>query len=97
MAGGCNLTLFTTGRGSAFGGILSPCIKIASNSKTYHHMAGDMDFNAGVILDENLSLDSTADDLLAQVIQVASGARTKSERYTLREAEFVPWHMGGML
>jgi len=34
VAGGSNLVLFTTGRGSVFGGGLAPCIKIASNSKT---------------------------------------------------------------
>jgi altronate dehydratase len=43
VAGGCNLVLFTTGRGSVFGFKPAPCIKISSNSATYERMRSDMD------------------------------------------------------
>src|SRR4030095_16133953 len=50
VAGGCNMMVFTTGRGSCFG--LKPCptIKIASNTPMYERMIDDMDLNAGEIL-----------------------------------------------
>jgi altronate hydrolase len=93
VAGGCNLVLFTTGRGSVFGGNLAPCIKIASNSDTYRRMVDDMDYNAGVIL-EGKTFDEATAELLEQVIAVASGAPTKSEGNPYRQAEFIPWHIG---
>jgi len=50
VAGGCNLVLFTTGRGSVFGFKPAPCIKINSHSALYERMAEDMDLNAGQVL-----------------------------------------------
>ena len=51
VAGGANLVLFTTGRGSCFGCKPTPVIKIATNTKTFERMSGDMDLNAGTITD----------------------------------------------
>src|SRR5665647_407636 len=51
VAGGCNLGVFTTGRGSVYGCKPTPCIKIATNTRLYEHMQEDMDLNAGTILD----------------------------------------------
>lgn len=50
-AGGCNLILFTTGRGSVYGSTLAPCIKIASNTRLAECMEDDIDFNAGQLLE----------------------------------------------
>jgi altronate hydrolase len=93
LAGGCNLIVFTTGRGSLYASNIAPCIKIASNNDLYARMGDDMDFNAGKILGD-VSPEAAADELLAQVIAVASGARTKSEQRGLPETEFVPWMPG---
>ncbi|HLY25428.1 MAG TPA: altronate dehydratase family protein, partial [Aggregatilineales bacterium] len=41
VAGGCNIVLFTTGRGSTFGFKPAPSIKIVSNTATYEHMLDD--------------------------------------------------------
>lgn len=96
VAGGSNLVLFTTGRGSAFGFKPAPSIKIATNSSMYHHMEDDMDFNAGQIL-EGTSMEEAAAQLLDQVIAVASGAPSKSEAQGVGESEFNPWNLGGTL
>lgn len=93
LAGGCNLILFTTGRGSPYGSNVAPCIKIASNSTLFARMDDDMDFNAGKILDGEKMSDAT-NELLDLMIRVASGARTKSEEKGLPEYEFVPWQPG---
>jgi len=90
LAGGCNLILFTTGRGSVFGSNLAPCIKVATNSLLYARMPDDMDFNAGQIL-EGADMSAAADDLLQKVERVASGERARSEEKGLPEVEFVPW------
>ena len=51
VAGGANVLVFTTGRGSVFGCKPAPSIKVATNSPLYNHMIDDMDINAGMILD----------------------------------------------
>ncbi len=93
VAGGCNLVLFTTGRGSVFGFKPSPSIKIATNSAMYDHMLDDMDFDAGRVLSGS-DMNELADSLLNLVIEVASGEPSKSEVQDIGELEFSPWHYG---
>lgn len=96
VAGGCNLVVFTTGRGSVFGFKPAPSIKVASNSDLYRRMEEDMDVNAGRILDGE-PMQRVADDLFELMIAVASGRQTKSEAQDVGEAEFNPWMLGGVL
>ena len=94
LAGGCNLVLFTTGRGSVFGSVPAPTIKICTNSETFNRMPEDMDVNAGRVL-AGATLAEVAAELLELVIAVASGQPSKSEAQGVGEAEFVPWYLGG--
>ena len=96
LAGGCNLIVFTTGRGSLYASNIAPCLKVASHSTLYARMNDDMDFDAGKIL-EGVPLETAADELLRQVLAVASGERAKSEQHGLPETEFVPWQPGPMV
>lgn len=93
LAGGCNMILFTTGRGSVFGSNVAPCIKIATNSTLYHRMSDDMDFNAGRII-EGESMAHATEELIERVIRIASGEKSKSEEKGLPEYEFIPWQPG---
>lgn len=90
LAGGCNLILFSTGRGSVYGSGLAPCIKVASNSALIQRMAEDMDFDAGRVL-AGESWEDVETALFELVIGVASGRRTASEKDAPRAHEFVPW------
>ena len=90
LAGGCNLILFTTGRGTTYGSNVAPCIKIASNSRLYRQMGDDMDFNAGRII-EGEPWERATEELLEQVVAVASGQKTCNELNGLAENEFIPW------
>jgi len=96
VAGGCNIVAFTTGRGSAFGFKPAPSIKIASNSSLSVRMRGDMDINAGRMLD-GASLADVGDEIFERILAVASGARTKSEAQGVGEEEFNPWILGATL
>lgn len=96
VAGGCNLLVFTTGRGSVLGCKPSPCIKVATNTPLYHHMRDDMDINAGVILD-GVPLREVGLQILEEIIAVASGKKTKSEAQGVGEDEFTPWVLGPVL
>jgi altronate hydrolase len=96
VAGGCNLVVFTTGRGSCFGFKPAPSIKVCSNSATYRRMEEDMDVNAGQVL-EGVPMQAVADELLEYMIAVASGRPSKSEAQQIGEEEFQPWSLGGLL
>jgi altronate dehydratase len=96
LAGGCNLIAFTTGRGSVYGSILAPCIKIATTTGLFEQMQDDMDFNAGMIL-AGATMENAADRLLDLIIASASGERTKSEWSSYRQGEFIPWQPGAVV
>ena len=96
VASGCNIILFTTGRGSVFGFKPSPSIKITTNTAVYEHMLDDMDFNAGKVLD-GADMQATAQELLELMLDVASGQPSKSEAQGVGEAEFTPWNLGSTL
>jgi len=96
VAGGANVVVFTTGRGSVFGFKPTPSIKVATNTRLYEHMQDDMDINAGVVL-EGESVRSVGMTILEEVIAVASGKRTKSELAGLGDLEFNPWTLGPTL
>jgi altronate hydrolase len=96
VAGGCNLIVFTTGRGSCFGFKPAPSVKVASNTPMYQRMEEDMDVNAGQVI-EGVPMQAVADELLDRIIEVASGTPSKSEAQGVGEDEFQPWNLGGIL
>jgi altronate hydrolase len=94
-AGGVNVIAFTTGRGSAIGFPSVPVIKIATNSGVFHNMPGNMDLNAGRIIDAEATVEQVGREILDLVLRVASGELTSAER--LGHREFVPWRIGPVL
>lgn len=94
VAGGANLVAFTTGRGSCFGGVPSPVIKLASNTPMYERMEEDMDINCGAVIDGEKTLDEMGDIIFEKMLAVASGEASKSEDLGIGENEFVPWPIG---
>jgi altronate hydrolase len=96
VAGGSNIVVFTTGRGSCFGFKPAPSIKIATNNTTYENMVSDMDINAGVILN-GVTAQEVGMQILEEVIAVASGKQSKSEAQGIGEEEFSPWVLGATM
>jgi altronate hydrolase len=96
VAGGANVMVFTTGRGSVLGCKPTPTIKVSTHSPLYRHMESDMDFDAGVIL-SGISIEDVGRALFEKIIAVASGERTKSEEQDLGDEEFAPWTVGPVL
>jgi altronate hydrolase len=96
IAGGCNMVVFTTGRGSCFGCKPVPSIKVASNTPMYERMRDDMDLNAGEIL-RGRSVTSVGEEIFDEILNVASGKKTKSELLGYGDEEFVPWDIGPTL
>ena len=96
VAGGANLVMFTTGRGSCFGCKPSPVIKVATNTPMFQAMQEDMDLNAGSVID-GADLQSVGDDFFQFALEVASGRKTCSEKLDVGDHEFVPWTVGPVL
>lgn len=80
---GCHIVLFTTGRGTPFGTFV-PTMKISTNSNLAAHKPGWIDFNAGVIV-ENEPMETTCCRFIDYVIQVASGEQVNNEKKNYRE------------
>ncbi|WP_437819957.1 UxaA family hydrolase [Sorangium sp. So ce1078] len=76
-AAGAHLILFTTGRGTPFGGPV-PTLKIATNSALAERKPAWIDFDAGRLL-RGAGLDELGEELFKLVVDVASGKRTKSD------------------
>lgn len=97
IAGGSNLVVFTTGRGSAFGSKPAPTIKVATNAELFRKMPLDMDINGGAIISDGKTLEEVGTEIYRKFLAVASGEKTHSERQGLGDLEFVPWQIGATL
>jgi altronate hydrolase len=87
IACGCHLILFTTGRGSVVGSAVSPVVKICANPTTYRNLSGDMDVDAGRILEGRASLDDVGREIYDLTVALGRGVRSKSEM--LGHQEFI--------
>jgi altronate hydrolase len=97
IAGGAQIVVFTTGRGSAFGSKPAPTIKLATNDRLYASMADDMDVNCGDVISAGVPLATKGGEIFDLIVATASGHRTKSEALGLGDNEFVPWQIGAVM
>jgi altronate hydrolase len=94
VASGANLICFTTGRGSAFGCMPSPSLKLSTNTATWKRQEEDMDINCGVIVDGEATVDEIGQRIFEMMLECASGKPSKSELHGYGQDEFVPWQVG---
>jgi altronate hydrolase len=93
VAAGANVVLFTTGLGTPTGNPIAPVVKIATNSALARHMEDIIDFDSGAVISGERTIAETADAILEQIIEVASG-RLKTKAEQLRQYDFIPWKRG---
>lgn len=84
---GAHAVIFVTGRGSVVGSAISPVLKVCANPETYAAMSGDMDVNAGRILQGTSSLVDVGQEIFDKLVGLGQGGQTKSEM--LGHTEFV--------
>ena len=82
-ASGCQIVLFTTGRGTPFGSFV-PTMKISTNTPLALGKPGWIDFNAGVLA-EGRPMEEVASRFIGFVIAAASGAPVNNEKNGWRE------------
>lgn len=81
---GCQMVLFTTGRGTPFGGFI-PTVKIATNTTLATHKANWIDYNAGDLVDKK-DMNQLLEDFIDLICDIASGRKqTKNEINQFRE------------
>ncbi len=80
---GCQLVLFTTGRGTPFGSFV-PTMKISTNSKLYNFKKNWIDFNAGTLLEDE-SMDEVLKRFIDFTIEVVNGKHLKHEESGFKE------------
>ncbi len=80
---GCQMVLFTTGRGTPFGTFV-PTMKISTNSQLAAKKHTWIDFNAGVII-EDTPAEKACEDLFDKVVAVANGEQLHHEKIGAKE------------
>jgi altronate dehydratase large subunit len=85
VGGGAQVVVFTTGLGTPTGNPIAPVIKATGNARTAQSMADNIDIDVSGVITGTESLDVAADRLFADVLAVASGTQTATERLLHRE------------
>lgn len=75
-ASGCNMTFFTTGRGTPVGSPAAITLKITATQTTYEKMAENIDL---CVAENGESIDAAAERIVASVINAANGTSAKAE------------------
>lgn len=79
VAGGAQIVVFSTGRGTPTGNPIVPVIKITGNKITYNNMLDNIDIDASPLIYGTKSLKELGDEFIKEVIEVANGKQTKAE------------------
>ncbi|WP_411177258.1 UxaA family hydrolase (plasmid) [Klebsiella oxytoca] len=79
VAGGAQVIIFTTGRGTPTGNPIAPVIKITGNEETFHKMSDNIDIDASPIMRGEASINDIGEDIYNEIVRVANGKTTKAE------------------
>lgn len=74
---GCQMVLFTTGRGTPFGSFV-PTMKISTNTKLYRYKSNWIDFNAGTLVEDE-EMETVLERFIGFVTEVVNGKKLKHE------------------
>jgi len=79
VAGGCQVVVFSTGRGTPTGNPIVPVIKVTGNRITFDTMADNMDFDASPVIYGPQTMQELTKEFFDLMIETANGKSTKAE------------------
>ena len=79
VAGGAQVVVFSSGRGTPTGNPIAPVIKLTGNKLTFAKMEDNIDFDASPLIYGTKTLEELGGDLLNMVVETACGKQTKAE------------------
>ena len=79
VAGGAQVVVFSSGRGTPTGNPIAPVIKLTGNKLTFAKMEDNIDFDASPLIYGTKTLEELGGDLLNTVVETACGKQTKAE------------------
>lgn len=85
VAGGAQVVVFTTGRGTPTGNPIVPVIKITGNRNTFKTMEDNIDFDASPAIYGPETMEELTDKLLKKVVDTANGKQSKAESLGYKE------------
>ncbi len=88
-AAGCQLIIFTTGRGNPIGNPVVPVLKVTANKDTFIHMNDNMDMDFSDVLEGAKTMEEMGHEVLSEIVRIANGKRTKAEIYGFGFSETV--------
>ena len=80
-AAGCQVIIFTTGRGTPTGNAIVPVLKVTANEHTYSWMEDNMDVDVSGIIRGEQTIEESGGMLLKKLHEIANGKLTKAEAY----------------
>lgn len=91
VAGGCNVCVFTTGRGTPTGSPIAPTIKVSSNTFTFNNMNDAIDLNAGTVVEGTKTIKEVGYEIVDAIVEAADGKLTKAEQN--EQNDFSIWRL----
>lgn len=85
VAGGAQICIFTTGRGTPIGNPIVPVIKITGNRQVYEKMLDNMDLDISDVIYGKKSISECGEMIFQELIDVCNGKYTKAEAYGFSE------------
>jgi altronate dehydratase large subunit len=79
VAAGCQLIVFTTGRGNPIGNPVAPVLKVTANRETFDRMRDNIDMDLSAVLSGEKTVEEIAARVLSEIVNVANGKKTKAE------------------
>lgn len=83
-AANCHMVLFTTGRGNPYGGYV-PTVKISTNSELYNKKKRWIDFDAGRLVSEDITMDELLNEFIDYIVEVINGKKVNNELNRFQE------------
>jgi len=89
VAAGCQLIVFSTGRGNPIGNPIAPVLKVTANHDTFVKMNDNMDMDLSAVLDGEKTMEEMGELVLEEIINVSRGKKTKTEIHNFGYSETV--------